>query len=140
MGSIEITTPKAAVVLVAVIIVAGGAGAAVTIMTLGVSPVAPGAGTLTGSDVLSIDSQELQYTGNDVEAVNVTVNNTDSSSHTVDLYVALENTTSGEVVASETVTDVTVAASSTETTTVTLTNSTSVSEFDRVEVNVEQTG
>lgn len=140
MGSVELSTPKAVVVLLAIVVVAGGVGAAVTIATLGVSPVAPGAGTLSGSDVLSIDSQELQYTGTDVTAVNVSVNNTDSTDHNVDIYVALENTTSGEVVASETLSGVTVSANSVTSTTVTLSNSVSVSEFDKVEVNVEQTG
>lgn len=140
MSSIELSTPKAVAALVAISVVSAGVGAGVTIVTLGVSPVAPGAGTLTGSDVLSIDSQELQYSGNNVTAINVTVNNTDTTSHTVDVHVAMVNTTSGETVRTTTVSGVSIAANSTNTVTATISPSVSVGEFNKVEVNVEQTG
>lgn len=137
---IVITSTKGIAILLAVVVISASVGAAVTIATLGVSPIAPGAGTLTGAEDLSIESQELQYSGSDVTAVNVTMNNTGTTDHTVDLYVALENTTSDTVVEEQTVTGVSVAAGSTNTTQVTLPNSVPVSEFDRVEVNAEQTG
>lgn len=139
MGSVEISSTKLVAVMLGVSVISAGV-TAVAITTLSPSPVAPGAGTLTGSDVLSIDSQELVYTGNNVTDVNVSVNNTDTTSHTVDIHVALVNTTSGETVRAETVSGVSIAAGTVETVTVGLTNSISVDEFDKVEVNVEQTG
>lgn len=140
MSSIKLTTPKLVAVLAAVSVVSAGVGAGVAVVTLGVSPIAPGAGTLTGSDVLAIDSQELQYSGNNVTAVNATINNTDSTSHTVDVHVALVNTTSGETVRTATVSGVSVAANSTKTVTATISPEVSVASFNKVEVNVEQTG
>lgn len=139
MSSVDISTTKLVAVMLGVSIISAGV-TAVAITSLSPSPVAPGAGTLTGSDVLTIDSQELLYTGNNVTDVNVSVNNTDTTSHTVDIHVALINTTSGETVRAETITGVSIGAGTVKTSTVTLTNSVSVSEFDKVEVNVEQTG
>lgn len=134
------STKQLAAVLIAASVVSAGIGAGVAVVTLGVSPIAPGTGTLAGSNVLTIQSQELQYTGNDVTAVNVTINNTDTSPHTVDIHLALRNTTAGTVVQSQTITGVTVPAGSTNTVQITLSPSVSVTEFDQIEVNVEQTG
>lgn len=141
MGStVELSSRKLVVAAIALTVVSAGVGAGVTIAALSVSPIAPGAGTLTGSGVLTIDSQELQYTGTNVTAVNATINNTDTASHTVDIHVALRNTTSGTVVSEATVTGVSVAAGSTTTATVSLPSPVTTDEFNRVEVNVEQTG
>lgn len=139
MSSVDISTTKLVAVMLGVSIISAGV-TAVAITSLSPSPIAPGAGTLTGSDVLTIDSQELLYSGNNVTDVNVSVNNTDTTSHTVDIHVALINTTSGETVRSETITGVSIGAGTVKTSTVTLTNSVSVSKFDKVEVTVEQTG
>lgn len=139
-STVELSKKKLAAAFVALTLVSAGIGAGVTIVTLSVSPISPGAGTLTGSNVLSIESQELQYTGNNVTGVNVTVNNTDTSSHTVDIHVALRNTTSGTVVRETTLSGVTVSAGTAETFTVSLSPSVSTADFDKVEVNVEQTG
>lgn len=136
----ELSTGKVVAIALGIAVVSAGIGAAVTIVTLGVSPVAPGAGTLAGSDVLSIDSQELQYTGTNVTGADIVVNNTDTDPHSVDVHVALRNTTSGTVVRSTTVTSVNVPAGGTTNATVSFTDSVSVGEFDKVEVTVEQTG
>lgn len=141
MGStIELSTGKLAAVTIALSLVSAGVGAGVAIVTLGVSPVAPGAGTLSGTDVLTLESQEILYQGNNVTAVNVSVNNTDTSSHTVDIHVALKNTTSGAVVSETTASGVSIAAGTVETTRVDLPSPVPVDEFDKVEVTVEQTG
>lgn len=139
-ATIEIPKNKLIALVIAVSVVSAGVGAGVAIATLDVSPVAPGAGTLTGSDVLSLESQELQYQGNNVTDVNVTINNTDTTDHTADINLVLRNTTAGSVVAEETVTGITIPAGTTETTTITLSSPVTVDEFDKVEVTVEQTG
>lgn len=139
-ATIELPKNKLIALVIAVSVVSAGVGAGVTIATLGVSPVAPGAGTLTGSDVLSLESQELQYQGNNVTDVNVSINNTDTSDHTADIHLVLRNTTAGSVVAEETVTGITIPAGTVETTTITLSSPVGVDEFDKLEVTVEQTG
>lgn len=139
-ATIELPKNKLIALVVAISVVSAGVGAGVAIVSLGVSPVAPGAGTLTGSNVLTLESQELLYDGNNVTAVNASINNTDSSSHTADIHIALKNTTSGAVVAEETVTGISLPANTVTTTTITLSSPVAVDEFDKVEVTVEQTG
>lgn len=136
----EIPKSKLLALIIAVSVVSAGVGAGVTIATLGVSPVAPGAGTLAGSNVLSLESQELLYEGNNVTDINVSINNTDGSSHTADIHVVLRNTTAGSVVAEETVTGVSLPANTVTTTTITLSAPVAVDEFDKLEVTVEETG
>lgn len=141
MGTnIEIQKNKLIVLIIAVTVLSSGVGAGVAIVSLGVSPIAPGAGTLSGSNVLTLESQELLYSGNNVTDVNVSVNNTDGSSHTADIHVVLRNTTAGSVVAEETVTGVSLPANTVTTTTVTLSAPVAVDEFDKLEVTVEETG
>lgn len=125
-------------VIVALSLVAGSA-AAVTIVTLSVDSIAPGAGTLSGSSNVDLDSQSLVYEGNNVTAVDVVVNNTDSgSSHTVDVHVALTDS-SGTAVVSATNSSVSVAAGSTKTVTVSFSSAPGVDEFQESEVTAEET-
>ena len=126
-------------VIALVIVVSAGTATAVTIVTIDANPIAPGSGTLSGSSDLTLNSQELQYSGNNVTAVDVNVSNSAASDHTGDVYVVLQDS-SGNTVASETVTDQTFTANSDTITTASFTTEHAPDTFSRVEVNVEETG
>lgn len=124
---------------VAVLLVSAGTAAAVTILTVNPNSVSPAEGTLSSSADVTVDSQHLSYTGVEVTALDVVVNNTGGSSHTVDLHVALRDS-SGTVVESLTKTGVSVPAGSTTTVTVGFASAHRVDSFTDVEVTVEVTG
>ena len=125
-------------VIALVIVVSAGTATAVTIVTIDANPIAPGTGTLSGSSDLTLDSQDLQYSGTNVTAVDVNVTNTAASDHTGDVYVALQDS-SGNTVASENVTGQTFTGGATTTTTVSFSSEHAPDTFSRVEVNVEET-
>lgn len=55
------------------------------------NPVTPAQGTLVQSN-LTVDSQELLYTGMKVDGLNVTVNNTDTANgYNAELYMAIRD-------------------------------------------------
>ena len=126
-------------VIALVIVVSAGTAAAVTIVTIDANPIAPGSGTLSGSSDLTLNSQDLQYSGNNVTAVDVNVSNSAASDRTGNVYVVLQDS-SGNTVASETVTDQTFTANSDTITTASFTTEHAPDTFSRVEVNVEETG
>lgn len=128
------------VVLGAVAIVASaGTAAAVTIIVANPNTIAPAAGTLSGSPDLTVDSQSLTYSGTDATGLDVVVNNTGTSSHTVDLHFVLEDST-GTVIENATKTGVSIAGGSTSTVSWTFNSAHAVDTFSRVEVTVEVTG
>lgn len=131
-------TSKAVMTIVLVCLMSATVSA-VTVATLTVNPIDAGSGTLSESTNIAIDSQNLVYEGNNVTSVDVTVNNTDSTSHTIDLYVAVIDSADATVTTG-TVTGASVSASSLKTVSVTLGTSPGVDEFQEVEVTVEETG
>lgn len=125
--------------LIGALVVSAGAAAAVSIITADPNPIAPAEGTLSGSSNITVDSQSLTYSGTDATGVDVVVNNTGSSGHTVTLHFVLEDSTGNEI-ENTTVSGVSVSAGSTRTVTWTFNNAHSVDTFSKVEVTVEVTG
>lgn len=85
------------------------------------------------------DAQALTYSGTSATGVDVTVNNTDSSSHTISIHFAIREA-DGTIVESTTETGISVGAGSTQTVTWTFSSEHAVDTFSKVEVTVEQTG
>lgn len=129
-----------AVVAVVLVCVMSATVSAVTVAALTVNPIDAGSGTLSESNHIGIDSQNLVYEGNNVTGVGVNVNNTDGSNgHTVDIYVAVKDS-ADTTVTTGTVTGESVSASSVKTVSVSLRTSPGVDQFQEVEVTVEETG
>lgn len=101
---------------------------AVTVATLTMNPIDAGSGTLSESTNIVINSQSLTYEGNNVSSVDVDVKNTDSVSHTVDVYVAIKDS-SDVTVTTGTITGESVSASSIKTIPVSLGSNPGVDQF-----------
>lgn len=130
---------KTVLIVALVLLLSVGTAVAVTIITIDPNTIAPGEGTLSGSADLTLDSQSLTYTGNNVTGTDVAVNNTGTSDHEADVHYALRNTTSDTVVESGTVSAPTLTAGNVTTVSITFTDEHSVDTFDKLEINVEQT-
>lgn len=140
MHGIEVTlfTRRQVLVVVVVGLVASaGTAAAVSILIKDPHPITSAEGTLSSSPV-TIDSQSLTYAGTNATGVDVVVNNTDASSHTVDLHFAIRKS-DGTLVESTTKTSINVNTSSTKSVTWTFSTERTVDTFAQVEITVEQT-
>lgn len=134
----ELLRKRPVVIALVVLLVGVGTVAGVSILTNDPNPIQPAEGTLTNASDLTVDSQSLSYSGTDATAVDVVVNNTGTSDHTVDMHFRLEDNT-GSKVESTTKTSITVTAGSTKTVTWTFSSSHTVNSFSKVEVTIEQT-
>lgn len=134
----ELLLRRTVVIALVVLLVGVGVVAGVSILTKDPNPIQPAEGTLTNASDLTVDSQSLSYSGTDATAVDVVVNNTGTSDHTVDMHFRLEDNT-GSKVESTTKTSITVTAGSTKTVTWTFSSSQTVNSFSKVEVTIEQT-
>lgn len=131
-------TTTIAIALVALFLGAGIAAAAVTITQNDPNPIAPGQGTVKGSQDLSIASQSLTYSGVNATGVTVDVNNTATSDHTADVHISVKKA-DGTIVESTTFTGKTLTASSVTSVSFTFTKERPVDTFADIEVVVEQT-
>jgi|GEM_PF-1499566 len=128
-------------ILLVVTIVAAGVGTGVAYVQLEPNPITPGAGSLDGSNDLTLESQALQYQGNNVSSVDVTINNINADvTYKVDIHLAFRNTTEGELVTSVDSMTRTVNAGGTTTINVDVPSNIGVNQFDQLQVNVEQNG
>lgn len=124
--------------LVAVLVTSAGTAAATSVLVANPNSVVPVQGQLTGSADLTVDQQQLEYTGTDVTGVTVTVNNTATADHEGVFHVAVEASDGTLLTDTESATK-TFAADGTTNVTVTFANSLNVSDVSTVEVTVEQT-
>lgn len=130
---------RLAVLLLAVMLVSGTTAAGVTVIALGINPLAAGSGQLTDAQ-LQINSASLGYDGLDVSGADVVVENTDGSgaAHSGEVTVILKNDTSGTL-ESQTATVSSLSDGNTVTVSVAFTGSHSVQAVDTVQVRIEQT-
>lgn len=136
-GLAGITRRQVAIFLLIGMLSSAGTAAAVNILTKNPNPVTPAEGTLSSSPV-TIDSQSLTYSGTNATGVDLVVNNTDGSNHTVDVHLAIRKS-DGTIVESTKKTSIGVSAGSTKSVTWTFSSEHAVDTFSRVEVTVEQT-
>lgn len=125
--------------LVAVVLVtSAGTAAATSVLVENPNPVVPVEGDLTGAADLTVDQQQLEYTGTNVTGVTVTVNNTASTDHDGVLHVAVRKSDGTLLTDTESATK-TFSAGGTTNVTVTFASSLDVANVSTVEVTVEQT-
>lgn len=74
----------------------------VALTHLSFTPIEAGIGTVEGSEDISIEDHDLVYRGEFVDAVDVTITNSGSSAHDLDVNAALVNA-SGDTLLSKTV-------------------------------------
>lgn len=122
-------------VVAVVALLAAGTVAAVTVSTLSFNPISPAEGQVQNSAV-EVDSSSITYTGLTATQVNVTINNTDTTSHTVDVEVTVKDS-GGAVQDSAAQTGVSIGAGSTQT--LSFGVSVDVTNLAEVEVFVEET-
>lgn len=135
----EIRALTAKTLLVAVLITSAGTAAATSVLIANPNPIVPVNGDLSGSADLTVDEQQLEYTGTNITGLTVTVNNTASAtSHEGVLHVAVKKSDGTVLVDTETTTK-TFAADGTTNVTVTFANSLDVATVATVEVTVEET-
>lgn len=127
------------VVAIVVVSLLSSTVTAVAIQTLSFNPIVPGQGPLESSGDIVLEDQDLLYTGNRIDGVNATINNTASTVHDVDVHVAVKDS-SGSLLVSKT-TSTTVSGNTVETVTTDFaqSNEPSVNNVDEVEINLEVT-
>lgn len=135
--STESTRRHVAAFVVVATIASAGTAAAVDVLTENPNPITSAEGTLSSSPV-TIDSQSLTYSGTNATGVTIVANNTDGSTHTVDVHFALRKS-DGTLVERTTKTGLSVGATSTTSVTWTFSTEHAVDTFSLVEVTVEQT-
>lgn len=128
----------AKVLLVAVLVTSAGTAAATSVLIENPNPVVPVQGDLTGSADLTVDQQQLEYTGTDVTGVTVTVNNTATTDHDGVLHVAVRQSDGTLLTSTDTGTR-TFSAGGTTNATVTFGSSLAVENVSTVGITVEQT-
>lgn len=133
-----VTYRRVIAVILGTLVVSAGTVAAVNILTKNPNQITAAEGSMSSSPV-TVDSQSLTYSGTNAASLDVVVNNTDTSSHTVDLHFALRKS-DDTVVESTTKTSISVSAGATKTVTWTFNNEHAVDTFSQIEVTVEQTG
>lgn len=137
--SLALTARRFVVVLVVVALLSSTA-TAVVVQSLSFNPIVAGTGPLQSSGDIVLEDQDLLYTGTRVDGVNVTLNNTGSSAHDVDVQATLLNST-GDVLVEKTVAT-SIAATSVKTVTVDYVraNEPSINDVEDVEILLEVTG
>lgn len=124
--------------LVAVLVTSAGTAAATSVLIENPNPIVPVQGDLTGSADLTVDQQQLEYTGTNVTGVTVAVNNTAGTDHDGVLHVAVRKTDGTLLTDTDTATK-TFSAGGITNATVTFGSSLDVADVSTVEVTVEQT-
>lgn len=137
----EAPTPSTRQLAVAIVVVSllSSTATAVAIQALTFNPIVAGQGPVESSGDIVLEDQDLLYTGNRIDAVNATINNTGSTAHDVDVHVAVKDS-SGSVLVSKT-TSATISANTVTTVTTDFAdaNEPSVDNVDEVEINLEAT-
>lgn len=121
-------------VVAIVALLAAGTVAAVTVTSLSFTPISPAEGQVTNSAV-QVDGSSITYSGLTATGVDVTLNNTDSVNHTVDIDVTVKDS-GGIVQDSDSRTSVSITSGSTQT--LSFTVNVGVSNLAEVEVFVEE--
>lgn len=134
-GTVSLLTLSVAVVAVAL---CSAVVTASIVTTDDPNPATAVEGSLQPSSDVSVVSQELQYSGTNVTAVEITVNNTANSDRTGDINLAIYDDT-GTSLTTTTVSGETFTAGS-ETTVVVAVDETSIENVATVEATVEVTG
>lgn len=113
---------------------------AVAIQTLTFNPIVAGSGPLQESGDIVLEDQDLVYSGTKVDGVDVTLNNTASSPHDVDVHVAIRDDT-GSVLVEKTV-STSIGGETVKTVNVDFAreNEPHVNDVDKVETTLEVTG
>lgn len=122
------------VVLVAV----AGSAAALTVVNVDNNPLNPGSGTVLGSADMTLQTQSLVYSGTNVTATDVTVNNSATTEHTGDIQVVLKDS-AGNTLETTEMTGVTFAAGSDTTTQVSFASEHPMADVAGIDVVIEQT-
>lgn len=125
--------------LALVLVISAGTAGATSMLVRSPNPIVPVEGSLSGSNDLTVDSQQLTYTGTEIDGLTVAVNNTAGTSHEGVVHIALRNS-SGDLVAEQTTSTQTFSSNRVTNVSVTFANSHSVANVTRVEATVEQTG
>lgn len=136
MVSIKRKIPIWAVLMIALVAVAGSA-AALAIVNVDNNPLNPGSGSIEGSTDMTLKSQSLVYSGTNVTGTDVVVNNT-GVEHTGNIQVVLEDS-AGNPLETKEMTGVIFAASSDTTTRVEFASEHSMADVSSIDVVVEQT-
>lgn len=112
---------------------------AVAVQSLSFNPIVRGVGPLQSSGDIVLEDQDIVHTGNRIDAVDATINNTGSTAHDVDIHVAVKDST-GSILVSKT-TSTTISANTVKTvgTDFAQSNEPSVNDVDEVEINLEVT-
>lgn len=133
--------PSTLQIVAAIVVVSllSSTATAVAIKTLSFNPIVPGQGPLESSGDILLEDQDLLYTGNKIDGVNATLNNTASTVHDVDVHVAVMDSTGTVLVSKTTSTTVSGNTVKTVTTDFAPSNEPSVNDVDEVEINLEVT-
>lgn len=123
-------------VVAVVALLAAGTVAAVTVSSLSFNPIEPAEGQVTNSADLAINGSDITYAGLNATQVDITINNTGGSAHTVDAEVTIKDS-ANTVQDTAVQTGVNVPAGGS--TTITFNVNVRVSNLANVEVFVEQT-
>lgn len=123
-------------VVAVVALLAAGTVAAVTVSSLSFNPIEPAEGQVTNSADLAINGSDITYAGLNATQVDVTINNSAGTSHTVDAEVTIKDS-GNNIQDTATQTGVNVPAGGS--TTLTFNVNVRVSNLANVEVFVEQT-
>lgn len=118
-------------------VIAVGTAVGVSLTVLSFTPLEPGSGQVSES-ALRIESESLGYSGLNATSVTVDVNNTDTVDHTGDVHFSLIDS-AGNVVTSTTETGVRFPGNDTVTSVTISFTPTNVTDFDSVEVRIEET-
>lgn len=124
--------------LAVVLVTSAGTAAATSVLVENPNPIVPVQGDLTGAADLTVDQQQLSYTGTNVTGMTVTVNNTAGADHSDVLHVAVR-TSDGTVLTDSETAAQTFSAAGTTNVTVTFGSSLDGANVSVVEVTVEET-
>lgn len=124
-------------VVAIVALLAAGTVAAVTVTSLSFNPIEPAEGQVTNSADLNVNGSDITYAGLNATQVDITVNNTGGTAHTIDADLTIKDA-GNNIQASATQTGVNVPAGGS--TTLTFNVQVPVSDLASVEVFIEQTG
>lgn len=130
-------TLRIGVGVAALLVFGAGTVVGVSINSMSFDPLEPGQGGVPDSSLV-IDNERLSYTGLDATKAELDINNTDSVDHTGSVYLDLVDS-NGNSVASASKTGKTFGNNSVTTVTLDF-GDTNVSNFDTVEVRIEETG
>lgn len=131
-------TKRIGVAVVVLLVFGTGTAVGVSLTSLNFNPLEPGQGNVPDSSLV-IETESLSYTGLDATKADLTINNTDTVDHTGDIHLTLVDS-SGNSVTSTSKTGVSFPGNNTETSVTLDFTDTNVTNFDSVEVRIEETG